>query len=156
FMKFIGKLQIDSKEMVQPGPLEPYLAQQMFIDSVCQGLDEGVRFFVNLKARQLGISTISLAIDLFWLFVHPGMQGALVPDPEENKEMFRHILDRYIKGLPREFKIPVEKHNRGGLFFENGSVLQYLVAGTKGNKNLGTSRALNFLHATEVAKWGQN
>src|SRR5262249_3956869 len=46
--------------------------------------------------------------------------------------------------------------NRALLLLENGSVLQYMVAGTRGSNNLGTSRALNFLHATEVAKWGDN
>lgn len=149
----MANVQIDSKE-TGVGPLDPYNAQHRFLNELCIGLDEGVRFFVNLKSRQLGISTISLVIDLFWLSVFPGIQGALITDTEDNKEVFRETINRYHAGLPPKYRRKIVKHNRTMLKLDNGSVLQYLVAGARGNKNLGTSRALNFVHATEVAKWG--
>ena len=46
-------------------------------------------FFCILKGRQLGITTISLALDLYWHFTHPGLQGTLTTDTEENRDMFR-------------------------------------------------------------------
>ena len=134
--------------------MKPYGAQMRFLQEVCQGLDQGQRFFVNLKARQLGITTISLAIDIFWMNMHKGLRGALIADSDENKEVFRNTIQRYIESLPKGFLSPVVKNNKYFLLLENGSRLDYLVAGKKRNADLGTSRGFNFVHATEVAKWG--
>lgn len=156
FLDFIDNLSIDSKETgVTPLRTSLYEAQLMYLQEVCEGLERGVRHFVCLKARQLGISTISLAMDLFWLSVHPGLQGGLVTDTEGNRDKFRIILERYIESLPRSLRVPIAKHNRANLVLANGSVLDYLVAGVKrGSKGLGRSRALNFLHATECSSYG--
>lgn len=153
FIDFIGHLRIDSKE-TGIGPLKPYRSQLKFLEEVCAGLDNGVRSFTCLKARQLGMSTISLAIDLFWLFIHPGTQGVLVTDDEGNRDKFRHILERYVASLPPSRRVKITKHNRNMMVFANGSVLDFLVAGTKRGRALGTSRAYNFAHVTEVAKYG--
>src|SRR4029077_14965046 len=92
FDEFLTNLRIDSKETVaedeRGSVLEPWGSQNMFLDQLCYGLDKGIRQFYCLKARQLGISSISLAIDVFWLAMHPGLQGALVVDTEENREKF--------------------------------------------------------------------
>lgn len=158
FNDFCGLLRIDSKDLMpEPGqsgvPLDLYGAQQRYLEEICRGLDEDVRFFVCLKARQMGISTVSLAIDIYWLLRFPGLQGCLVTDTDDNKEKFRHIIDRYIKSLPPGFCV-VEKHNRTMLALATGSTLDYLVAGQKKKSTLGTSRAYNFAHLTEVSKWG--
>lgn len=153
FMKFITQLKIDSKETGY-GPLIPYGAQLRFLDEVCDGLEAGIRHFVCLKARQLGISTISLAMDLFWLSVHDGIQGALITDDESNREKFRILLERYIESLPRGYRVGIKKHNRNNLVLQNGSVLDYIVAGKRKGKPMGVSRALNFVHATEMSNWG--
>jgi hypothetical protein len=153
FLDFIDRIVIDSKE-TGVSKIEPYGSQRRFLEEVCEGLDRGVHQFVNLKARQLGISTISLAIDLFWLFVHPGLQGALVTDTEENRDKFRVIIARYLESLPKTHKVEVVKHNRSNLVLKNGSVLDYVVAGTrKGKGGLGRSRAWNFVHATECSSY---
>lgn len=156
FLEFIERLTIDSKELSGPQPLMDHLyrAQYRYLEQICEGLDRGVRHFTCLKARQLGISTISLAIDLFWLFVHPGLQGALVTDTEGNRDKFRIIIDRYMASLPRAYKVGIKKHNRNNLVLSNGSVLDYIVAGTKKGGGLGRSRAFNFVHATECSSYG--
>jgi hypothetical protein len=154
FEHFISQLTIDSKES-GVGPLVPYQAQRRFMAEVCEGLDRGIRHFLCLKARQLGISTIALAVDLFWLMVFEGTQGALITDDEPNRETFRVLLERYITSLPRGLRVGITRHNRNQLVLANGSQLQYLVAGKKrGNTTLGQSRALNFVHATEVGSYG--
>lgn len=157
FLDYISHLKIDSKEIgVQPLAENLYSSQIKFLEEICEGLDKGIRSFTCLKARQLGASTISLAIDLFWLSLHEGVQGALVTDTEANKEKFRILLDRYLESLPRSLQVGVVNHNRNNLVLKNGSVLDYLVAGTRASNRggLGRSRALNFLHATEVSSWG--
>lgn len=153
FLDYVSKLTIDSKE-TGVGPLVLYGSQQRYLAELCEGLERGCRQFVFLKARQLGISTISLAIDLFWLSVHRGLQGALVTDTEGNRDKFRIIIERYLASLPASHRVRVVKHNRNNLVLANGSVLDYLVAGTRKSGTLGRSRAYNFLHATECSSWG--
>jgi hypothetical protein len=154
-LEFISKLRIDSKETGGYSPLLLYGSQKRFLAEICEGLDRNVHHFVNLKARQLGISTVSLAIDLFWLSVHPGLQGGLVTDTEGNRNKFRIILERYLESLPASYHIDIQKHNRDNLVLSNGSVLDYIVAGKKqSGTDIARGRAYNFLHATEVANYG--
>ncbi|HLJ21891.1 MAG TPA: hypothetical protein VKU84_16920 [Stellaceae bacterium] len=157
FQDFLSHIRIDSKDTDQR-ELVPYRAQQISIDRICHGLDSDVRTFVFLKARQLGISTIFLAFDLFYLMLNPGLQAALVCDDDGNRDKFRIIIDSMLSSLPKSHRIPVRTHNRANLVFSNKSVLDYLVAGVsthqKQTRELGTSRAYTYLHATELSKFG--
>ncbi len=128
--------------------------QRYFIDEVAKGLEEDIHTFVVLKGRQLGISTVSLAFDLYWLFKHRGLQGLLVTDTDENREIFRSYLTQYIDSLPSSAKPKGAGHNRVQLTLANSSRLVYLVAGTRKQGNLGRGKAGNFMHATECSSWG--
>lgn len=159
FADFIGNMTISSKELdsAKPVPLLDvlYTAQYRFLQEVADGLDRGIHDFKCLKSRQMGISTISLALDVFWASVHDRLQGSLITDTDGNRDKFRILLEQYIESLPRGLRVGIKQHNRNNLVLMNGSVIDYLVAGVKGKKgSLGTSRALNFLHATEVSNWG--
>lgn len=154
FYDFISHIKIDSKELGGESSLVPYRAQTRFLDEVFDGLESDVHWFVVLKARQLGISTISLALDIFWLSIFPGLQGALVADTEANKENMRITIKRMMASLPKSHAIPTVQNNRYGLQLKNGSTLAYLVAGVRKNSGLGRSRGLNFVHATECSSWG--
>ncbi len=105
FLDFLSRIKIVSKEMQEPAPMTPYDAQVRFLDEVCIGLDSGVHMFICLKARQLGISTVMLALDLFWLWMFPGLQGALIADTAENKDTFKQTIEIMLEGLPEGFKI---------------------------------------------------
>src|SRR5208282_5029734 len=164
FKEFIKNLRIDSKELQgsldgKGSPLDIWGSQELFLEEICYGLDNNVRTFYCLKARQLGISTISLAIDIFWLAMHPGTQGVLVVDTEGNREKFRLIIRRYIDSFPKNyfgsaFSIVKGKDNRNFIHFTNGSTLDFLVAGTRKKATWGEGRAYNFAHLTEVGKYG--
>lgn len=154
FLHFISLLRITSKEATEPVPIVPYEAQKRLLEVLHEGLNEGVHYFVNLKARQLGISTILLALDIFWLYMHPGLQGALIADTAENKEVFRATLSEMLESLPPGFRVSVKSHNRTSLILSNGSRLQYMSAGRTKNSGLGRSRGLNYIHATEASSWG--
>jgi hypothetical protein len=154
FDKFIGQLTISSKE-TGVSKLKPYGSQRRFMKGIADALDNDVRDITVLKARQLGITTIMLGIDLFWLNFFKGTQGALVVDTEGNREQFRDTLQRYHESLPKSLRYAITKHNRDILTLSNGSVLHYLVAGTKSKGGgLGRGRGLNFVHATEMSSWG--
>ena len=159
---FVKDLRISSKEEVSEDPrgtpLVLWRSQQRFIENVGAGLDAGIRKFYNLKSRQLGITTISLAVDVLWLAVHPNMIGALVTDTDGNKAANRALIRKYINSFPEGYfgdEFQIVKDNRDAFEFSNGSVLRFLVAGTK-KKSIawaeGTGYA--FAHLTEVSKYG--
>ena len=126
--------------------------QKYVMEEIQKGLENDIHFFVILKGRQLGITTVSLALDLYWQFTHPGWQGTLVADTEENRDMFRSTLGMYMEGLPKEFKIPLIAHNRNQMVLKNRSRIFYQIAGNK--SRLGQGKAITYLHGTETASWG--
>ena len=152
FYKFCSELKIETKEegLKKMGNL---LGTQTYVmGEIAKGLEDDIHFFVILKGRQLGITTISLALDLYWQFTHPGWQGTLVADTEENRDMFRSTLAMYMEGLPKEYKIPLVAHNRNQMVLKNRSRIFYQIAGNK--SRLGQGKAITYLHGTETASWG--
>jgi hypothetical protein len=154
FREFVKLFDVPSKEMVAPGKITLYQAQEIFLEQVTTGMAQGTRYFVILKARQLGISTILMILDIFWLLINPGTQGAFIADTADNKDAFRQTITQLLESLPKGYKVPIKTHNRNELVFANGSRLAYLSAGKGKNSGLGRSRALNFIHATEASSWG--
>lgn len=154
FYRFCAQLQIETKEkgLQRLGSL---LGTQTYVmGEIAKGLEDGAHHYVILKGRQLGITTISLALDLYWVFTHPGLGATLVTDTEENREMFRSTLGMYHEHLPKEFKIPVDGHNRNQMVLRNRSRLFYQVAGLRAKGSLGRGKAITYLHGTETSSWG--
>lgn len=154
FLYFLSLIKISSKDFTEPGPITLYKAQQIALEQICEGIENGQFHQVCLKARQLGISTVLLALDIFWLYMHPGLRGALIFDNEPNREIARQTIVEMLESLPNGFKIGVKKHNRTMLALNNGSVLQYMSAGKGKNGGLGRSRAVSYVHASEISSWG--
>ena len=154
FYHFCKQLKIETKEQGLR-KLDSLMGSQTYVmNEMAKGLSEGVHFFVILKGRQLGITTMSLALDLYWHFTHPGLQGTLTTDTEENRDMFRSTLAMYMDGLPKEYKIPILTHNRNALALKNRSRLFYQVAGLRAKGSLGRGKGITFLHGTETSSWG--
>lgn len=159
FFEFTKALQIDSKEEGLRSLGSCLLgSQQTVLDEIRKGMDAGVHEFITLKSRQLGVSTISLAIDLFWVYKYSALQAALVTHDEGARNGFRTTLALYRAGLAEEWQREVIDDNRDQIVFDNGSRIRYLVAGTRakasGSSKLGRSGALVLCHATETAFWG--
>ena len=153
FERFCGKLRIDTKELGRV-PLTFLGTQRYVVEQIEDGLKNDIHTFVILKGRQLGISTVTLALDLYWMFKNRGLQGAVVTDTDENREVFRSYIEQYRNSLPAEIRAPIERHNRTQLVLKNGSRLVYMVAGTKKKGDLGRAKSVNFMHATECSSWG--
>ena len=136
-------------------PLTWLGSQRYVIEEVSAGLKQDIHSFVILKGRQMGISTVSLALDLYWHFKYPGLQGAVVTDTDDNREVFRSLLTQYMNSLPRKYRPDSDSHNRTQLILSNESRLQYMVAGTKKQSGgLGRAKSANYMHATECSSWG--
>jgi hypothetical protein len=154
FYRFCRALQIETKEQGLRS-LWPLMGSQQYVMSeIGKGIEDDVHFFVVLKARQLGITTVTLALDLYWNFTHPGLQSTLVTDTEENRDMFKSTLGMYIAGLPNAYKIPVLAHNRNLLELASRSRLFYQVAGLRSKGSLGRGKGITYLHGTETSSWG--
>jgi hypothetical protein len=158
FWRFCSALTINSKEdgdiTLSPDRL---LGTQIYVmEQIADGLSRGIHTFVILKGRQQGITTITLALDLYWIFRHAGMGGSMVTHDEESRDFFKLTLEEYITGLPKAFKQPIKLHNRNTLAIANKSRLSYQVAGTtkRSKGKLGRGKGLTFLHGTEVSSWG--
>ena len=156
FWAFCADLRIDSKDRgpMTLSPANLMGTQRYVIEEIARGLSEGVHKFVILKGRQQGVTTITLALDLYWLFKHAGLSGSLVTHDEESRDMFKTTLEHYVDGLPNRWKVPITSHNRTQLVAKNRSRVAYQVAGTRKKGSLGRGKGLTFLHATEVSSWG--
>ncbi len=154
FYRFCSVLHIDSKEMGKVPLMDSFYGTQRYLmEEIKKGLEEDVHDFIVLKGRQQGISTVMLALDLYWAFRHKALQGSIVVDSEGNREKFRAILTGYLDSLPRTMKVPVKTDNRIMLMFENRSNFIHQIANTRSRGSLGKGKGLNFLHATECSVW---
>ena len=151
--ELLHAVEIDTKEAGRMH-VDAWPSQRMVIDAVSKGLEEGVHEFVVLKCRQVAITTVCSVVELFWALANPGVQGAIIADRTDNLERLRRIFAALLETLPREWRSPEHRlvtNNRTGMAFANRSVIDLLAAGS--NPDLGASRALNMMHATECSLW---
>ena len=149
----LTSVEIDTKELGRCR-IDPWPSQRIVIDAVARGLEDGVHEFVVLKCRQVAITTVASVVELFWALANPGVQGAIIADRTDNLERLRRIFASLLETLPPEWRSPEHRliqNNRTGMAFANRSVIDLLAAAS--NPDLGASRALNMMHATECAQW---
>lgn len=150
FLKYCTHVKIDSKE---EGTVALKLngCQRYLVEEIADALDNNIHHFVILKSRQLGISTIMLALVNFWMTMHPGLQGAVITDSDENKQYFRSILNLIHDTIPKGLKVRRLRDNGSFRLLANQSRIMYLTAGVRRKSDkktsLGRAKGLNFLHA---------
>jgi hypothetical protein len=163
FYAFLPCVRINSKE--KGGNYCPadnlYVGQRRFLDCVFEGLADDIHDFKVLKSRQLGLSTISRILSVFWLGMHDGLQGTAILDTDSHKEDARREIEAIIDGIPKEMRFLGDSkkkfvRNRYGMILPNQSKLQFMAAGVKQSKaggSLARGTGLNFLHASEISSW---
>ena len=158
FYNFLNAYSINSKEdgRVFLGP-RLYRAQHRFFDAVFQGLIDDKHDFEHIKARQLGITTGSRALTIFWAGVHEGLRGAMVFDTWPHAEESRLELLDALTNLPAKIKFPtIIRENRTLLELSNGTRISFMAAGVKETKSSGTlgrSSGINFAHLSELCSF---
>lgn len=159
FLDFIGHVRINSKDKggnyrIADGM---YDAQNYLLSSIFDGLALDIHDFKVLKSRQLGISTITRALTIFWTGVFDGIQGAVIFDTGAHTAGARTEIESMINNLPASVKFPrIVKSNRDGIILENESTLQFMSAGVRNNRSagvLGRSSGLNLVHGSEMCSW---
>jgi hypothetical protein len=161
FEDFIKDIRIASKHVVSTDPrgvpLVLWESQRRFLHEVGTGLDNDIHQFNVLKSRQLGVTTVSLAIDVFWLAMHNNIIGCLVSDTEKNRDANRMLIELYVSSFEdgyfgEDFRIT--KSNRQFLQFSNGARLDLLVAGVKKKAIAwGQGQGYTFAHLTECGNY---
>jgi hypothetical protein len=158
FFEFLTFAKVNSKELgtIAIGD-NLYQSQIRFFDGIFDGLVEDIHDFKIGKSRQLGISSGSRALTLFWIGVHDGLKGYMIFDTDDHKEEARLELIDMVDALPSKLKFPRIKYkNRYMLVLSNGSVIKFASAGVKRGKGsgvLGRSSGINFVHCSEMCSW---
>ena len=127
-------------------------AQRPYISEIERQYNDGdpVRIIV-LKARQLGISTVTEAAFFLWAFLHPGTSGLVVSHKDGQAQDLFQMTKRYWETWPHRRLYNVKYNTRRQLQWrETESNLRVLTA-----KNLEGARGstIHCLHASEVAFW---
>ena len=151
--RLLDSVEIDTKEHGRCH-VEPWMSQRLVLDTVADGLENDVHEFVVLKCRQVAITTVCSVIELFWALANPGTQGCIIADRTDNLERLRRIFASLLETLPPEWRGADHKiitNNRNGMVFANRSTIDLMAAAS--NPDLGASRALNMMHATECGTW---
>jgi len=160
---FSADLRISSKEVMQSDErgtkLVLWESQKRALNFVGKGLDDGIHTFYIAKSRQLGITTATLVVDVFWAAMFPGLNGCIVTDTEKNRDRNRQIIVGYVNSFPEGYfgdYFTITTNNRQVIRFSNGSQFELLVAGVQKKKSTswGEGSGYNYCHLTEVAAYG--
>lgn len=161
-MEFLSYCKINSKDTGADTILGDNLfeGQRRFLTTVFDALEQDIHKIYVLKSRQLGLSTISRALSVFYLGMHPGLPGSMVLDTDPNKQAARREIVTMIKGLPDRLKFPGIKGggegNRYGINLVNDATIQLFSAGVRESKSAGTlgrSVGLSMCHMSEICSF---
>ncbi|MBT2667333.1 terminase family protein [Bacillus sp. ISL-4] len=113
-------------------------------------INEMIRFNIISKARQIGFSTLSLGLCLFYACTRPRTNYMIVSYKQESSTLlFEKLKDMY-DSLPKD-KYPFPKdieNNRGKLKFDNGSSI---TLATAGGKDVGRGSTFEYILLSEFA-----
>lgn len=147
----IRQLRIQTKDL-RIEPLNPNWAQQEFINTAEHQLATTGRIrIIVLKARQLGISTISEALLFTLAFVYEGYKGLIIAHEIPASQNLLNMTHRYWDHYPFQRLYTPNRLSRNDIgWIETGSNIKVATAG---NKAVGRSATIHFCHASEVAFW---
>lgn len=128
------------------GELIPFVLneqQEYFVDNI-------TKFNIISKARQIGFSTLSLALCLYYACTRPNTNYLIVSYKLESSSSLFERLKLMNNYLPRDkYHFPETKRdNRNELLFENGSRIQCVIAG---NKEIGRGNTFEYILLSEFA-----
>lgn len=106
-----------------------------------------------LKPRQLGFSTFILGMDYWDTMRRPNVNTAIVAHEKEAARNLLNIVHRYHDNMPEWIKPRTRYASKYELSFSD--IDSGIVIGTAKNTNLGRSRTLHNIHASEFAFWDE-
>lgn len=150
------KIKTKSGELV---PLKVNKIQRIIVDRVIQKLenDEPIRFII-LKARQQGVSTIVEALIYWWTVTHRYQQSKIIAHDSETAEKLYNMFRTYYDNSNPIFKVTTRYNTRNDITFDNEAephkgLKSQIDTATAENSGTGRGQTIQWLHASEVAKW---
>jgi hypothetical protein len=130
-----------------------WLGSQWMFVAILFSVPDNVRYLFVLKSRQLGITTICNAYDLYYNFKNKNALTALISADYKISEGMRNNLRTMYDNLPLKARIIKKNDNAYMMAFKNGSSLKYLFTTSRKSQkgNMGRSGANQYGHFTEVA-----
>jgi hypothetical protein len=157
FLNWCSYLKISSREkgVTSFSPHCWFDGQKILIREIFKEVENNspVRDFLILKARQLGVTTIVFAFDLFWIMQNPSVRfGFLCHNYEVRPKLRENFRSLYLN-LPKSYKLPITLDNREMMHFVNGSeILFYHISSKEMSRQaVARSQSLTCIHATEAA-----
>lgn len=133
-------------------PLRPNWAQHEFLETVESAFERRrpVRIIV-LKARQLGISTITEAVMFNLCFILQHTFGLVMAHLTDSSEGLFQMTRTYWEQWPfRKLYTPKYHSKKELAWLETGSAIRIATASSE---EAGRGRTINYLHASEVGFW---
>ena len=106
---------------------------------------------IVLKARQLGISTLTEAVMFLWCFVFDNVQGMVIAHENDSAQHLLGMTQTYWDTYPYGRAYTSKYKSRNELSWVQTK--SGLKISTAKNVNTGRSRTLHMIHASEVAFW---
>lgn len=108
------------------------------------------KYNIILKARQIGFTTLSLGLMLYYAHTIPNSQYLMLSyDGESVQNIFNRLKMMY-ESMPEKYRVEQRRMNKMELFLKNGSRISVKVAGTR---ELGRSFTCQMIHCSEFAFW---
>ena len=151
FDPFVRRLSIRTKQQTIE-QFQPNWAQVQLLQKVNDQYSKGrpIRIIV-LKARQLGISTVSEALMFAWVMLHQQTYGLVIAHEIDASEYLLNMTKLYWETFPFKNLYTTKYVSRKELAWEEtGSSIRIATAK---NMRAGRSRTINAMHGSEIAFW---
>lgn len=143
------------KIRLKPGNVVPFTlkrAQKHIIARIDEQFKKtGMVRAIILKGRQMGASTLIGGRGFHFTTHHPGMRAFILTHEEQATNNLFDMVKRYYEHCPAPLKPTIRASNAKELIF--GGIDSGYKLGTAGNKGVGRSSTIQFLHCSEVAFW---
>ena len=130
-------------------------SQELILDTIAKMQDAGLPIFlINLKARQIGASTLAEAILTHKVLTTPSITSLLAADEAKQSEFLFNMMERVFNHLPLWMRPHRLYHVKGAhMFFDRMDSNVLVDAGNKRDGNVGQGKALHCGHLSELATW---
>lgn len=136
---FVKIIDNEGKEV----PFNVNKEQENFINNMS-------KYNIILKARQIGFTTMSLGLMLYYACTLPNTNYLMISyDGESVQNIFNRLKMMY-ESIPDKYRVNQKRMNKMELLLTNGSRISVKVAG---NKELGRSFTCQLIHLSEFAFW---
>lgn len=134
--------------------LNPNTWQQQYLDIVHEQLNDNGRIrLIVLKARQLGVSTITEAVAFSYCFMIPYYRAFICANKVSSAQRILEMTKLYWRTAPFRHLYKLHYNSKNDMSWNNHSSFKVATAGRGAEEDLARGDTIHFFHASEVAFW---